>query len=397
MNKQIVVQSNIIFPPHHLVHNPHIALNDLDDFGGDVLVGVIGDREAVEAVTAEFHSGVDGLEEAFFVYAGDDEVTLVDGFGPLGARPDADSRERMSDTGEERTLLRKSAAVTDYGKSIHLKAVVVMEAERLVADDPRVEPEPACLKTVAAAGMAAVQHRHVVFLRHRIDCIEKAKEVLLRVYVLLPVGTQQNIFSFFETETSMYVRSFYLREILVQYLCHRRTCDIRAFARQTAFRKITPCMFAVCHIHVRDDIHYSPVCLLRKTLVLAPVAGLHMEDRDMQPLCPDDAQTTVGIPENEHSVRSCSRKKLVAAIDYIAACGTEVITHGIHIYFRGIELQILEKDPVEVVVVVLPGVGEDYIEIPAAFIDDGGKADDFRPRAHDDDQFYFAVILELYI
>ena len=200
-----------IFPPHHLVHNPHIALDDLDDFGRDVLVGVVGDREAVEAVTAEFHSGVDSLEEAFFVYAGDDEVTLVDGFGPLGARPDADSRKRMSDTGEERTLLRKSAAITDYGKSIHLKAVVVMEAERLVADDPRVETEPACLKTVAAARMAAVQHRHVVFLCHRIDCIEKAKEVLLRVYVLLPVGAQQNIFSFFETETSVYVRGFYLR------------------------------------------------------------------------------------------------------------------------------------------------------------------------------------------
>lgn len=133
----------LVFPPDHLIDNSDITLDDLDDFGGDVLVGVVGDREAVEAVTAEFHSGVDGLEEAFFVYAGDDEVTLVDGFGPLGARPDADSRERMSDTREERTLLRKSAAVTDYGKSIHLKAVVVMEAERLVADDPRVEPEPA--------------------------------------------------------------------------------------------------------------------------------------------------------------------------------------------------------------------------------------------------------------
>ena len=303
----------------------------------------------------------------------------------------------MSYTGEERTLLRKSAAVTDYGKSIHLKAVVVMEAERLVTDDPRVETEPARLKTVAAAWMAAVQHRHVVFLRHRINCIEKAQEVLLRVYVLLPVGTQQNIFSFFETETSVYVRGFYLREILVQYLCHRRTCDIRTFARQTAFRKISPRMFAVGHIHIRDDIHYPAVGLPRKTLVLAPVAGLHMEDRDMQPLCPDDAQTTVGIPENEHSVRSCSRKKFVAAIDYIATCGTEVIAHGIHIYFRGIELQILEKDPVEVVVVVLPGVGEDYIEVPPAFADDRGKTDDFRSRSHDDYQFELAVILELYV
>ena len=199
------------FPPHHLVHNPHIALDDLDDFGGDVLVGVVGDREAIEAITAEFHSGVDGLEEAFFVYAGDDEVTFVDGFWPLSARPDADGWERMSYTGEETALLREGTAVTHHREGVHLEAVVVMEAERLVTDDPRVETEPACLKTVAATRMAAVQHRHVVFLCHRIDCIEKAKEVLLRVYVLLPVGAQQNIFSFFETETSVYVRGFYLR------------------------------------------------------------------------------------------------------------------------------------------------------------------------------------------
>ena len=156
-------------------------------------------------------------------------------------------------------------------------------------------------------------------------------------------------------------------------------------------------MFAVGHIHVRDDIHYSPVCLLRKTLVLAPVAGLHMEDRDMQPLCPDDTKATVGIPENEHSIRSCSRKKLVAAIDYIAACGTEVIAHGIHVHLRGIELQILEKDPVEIIVIILSRMGKNYIEIPPAFADDRGKTDDFRPRAHDDGQFYFAIIFKLYI
>ena len=245
--------------------------------------------------------------------------------------------------------------------------------------------------------MAAVEHRYVVFLRHRIDCIEKAKEVLLRVYVLLPVGAQQNIFSFFETETSVYVRGFYLREVLVKNLCHRGASDIRAFARQTAFRKITPCMFAVSHVHIRDDVHYPPVCLLRKTLVLAPVAGLHVEDRDMQPLCPDDAQTAVRVPEHQDRIGLRRREELVAAIDYIAACGPEVIPHGIHVHLRVIELQVLEEHPVEVVVVVLSGVGEDYVEIPPAFADDCRETDDFRPRAHDDGQFYFAIILKLYI
>ena len=36
-------------PPHHLIHNPSIALDNLDDFGGDVFVDVVGDGEAVVA------------------------------------------------------------------------------------------------------------------------------------------------------------------------------------------------------------------------------------------------------------------------------------------------------------------------------------------------------------
>ena len=52
-------------------------------------------------VTAEINCGVNGLEEALFVNAGNDEVTLVDGLRSLRTRPDADGREWMSDTGEE--------------------------------------------------------------------------------------------------------------------------------------------------------------------------------------------------------------------------------------------------------------------------------------------------------
>ena len=111
----------------------------------------------------------------------------------------------MSDTGEERALFRKGATVAHYREGVHLETVVVMEAERLVADDPRIEPEPARLKTVATARMAAVQHRHVVFLGHRVDRIEQAQEVLLRVYVLLPVSAQQDVSSFFEAETFVYI------------------------------------------------------------------------------------------------------------------------------------------------------------------------------------------------
>ena len=42
-------------------------------------------------------------------------------------------------------------------------------------------------------------------------------------------------------------------------------------------------------------------------------------------------------------------------------------------------------------------MGEDDVEIAAALVDDGGKADDFGAGAHDDAKFQFAVVLPLYI
>ena len=93
------------------------------------------------AIAAEFDCGVNCLEEGFGVDAGDDEVGFVDGFGTLGAGADADCRERVAYAGEERRLLRKGAAVADHCKGIHLKAVVVVEAEGFVLNHPWIKLE----------------------------------------------------------------------------------------------------------------------------------------------------------------------------------------------------------------------------------------------------------------
>lgn len=100
-------------------------------------------------VLAEFDSSIDGLEETLRVDTGNDEVALVNGFGTFGTCADADSRVRMTYAGEETSLFGKGAAVAHHGKGIHLKAVVVMEAERFVLDHSFIELEATCCKTVA--------------------------------------------------------------------------------------------------------------------------------------------------------------------------------------------------------------------------------------------------------
>ena len=107
----------------------------------------------MEAVSAEFDGGVDCLEEALFVYAGDNEVAFVDGFGSFGGCADADGRERVSYAGEERAFLREGTAVADHCKGIHLQAIIIMKTERFMLYYTRIKLEAACSETVTATRM----------------------------------------------------------------------------------------------------------------------------------------------------------------------------------------------------------------------------------------------------
>ena len=159
-------------------------------------------------------------------------------------------------------------------------------------------------------------------------------------------------------------------EVLVEHLCHGRAGDVGALAGQAAFGEVAAGVLAVCQVHVGDDIDDAAVGLLGQSLVFASVAGFHMEYGDVQALGADDAQAGVGVAEHEHGIGPRLGEELVGAVDDVAAGGAEVIAHGVHIYLGLGELEVAEEAAVEVVVVVLPRMGEDYVEIAAALIDD---------------------------
>lgn len=233
-----------------------------------------------------------------FVNACEDEDALVYGLRALRACSDADCRERMSHACEEGGLLRESAAVAHDCERVHLEAVVVVEAERFVLNDTWVELEAGLRETVAAARVAAVENLHAVFLCHRIDGVEQALEVLLRVYVLLPVGAEKDVAAFLQSQTGVDIASFDFREVVVEDLRHRGARDECAFLREPAVGEVAAGVLAVGHIHVADDVHDAAVGLLRKALVLAAVAGFHVEDRDMEAFSSDDAEAAVRVAED---------------------------------------------------------------------------------------------------
>lgn len=145
-------------------------------------------------------------------------------------------------------------------------------------------------------------------------------------------------------------------------------------------------MLRVGHIHVGDDIDDTAVGLLGQALVLAAVASLHVEDRNMETLGSDNAEAAVGVAKDQYAVRLGLGKELVGAVDDVAAGSAKVVTDSIHIDLGLCELQILEEDTVEVVIVVLARVGENHVKVLAALVDDGGETDDLGARADNNDQ-----------
>ena len=192
----------------------------------------------------------------------------------------------------------------------------------------------------------------------------------------------------------MHIARFYLFEILVEHFCHWRTGDIGAFARESAFGKIPAGMLRISEIDIRDDIDYSAVGLLGEAFVLASVACFHVEDRDGQTLCANDAQAGVGIAKHENGIGFRCHHEFVRGVDDIATGGAKVIAYGIHIYLRVCKLEVVEEYAIEVVIVVLTRMGENDIEVLACLVNYRCKSDNLRSSAYNNEQLKFTVILK---
>ena len=106
----------------------------------------------------------------------------------------------------------------------------------------------------------------------------------------------------------------------------------------------------------------------------------------MQTLRRDGGKAGVRIAEDEQRVRARLHHELIRAVDDAAHRLAEVAAGGVHIHLRRGDAEIAEKHAVEVIVIVLPGMGENAVKILPALADDGGKADYLRARADDDEK-----------
>lgn len=338
---------------------------------------------------------MDGLQQAALADAGEREARLVQSLRALGGGADAHRRERAADTREEAGLLWQGAGVGDHREGVHLQAVVVVEAHGLVHAHAGVELEAGGLQALAGARVAGVQDRHVVFLGQRVDRREQAREVGLGVDVLLAVGRQQHVALGLQAELGEDIGGLDLAQVGAQDLGHGRARDVGALRGAAGVLEVAAGVLGVGQVDVGDHVDDAAVGLLGQALVLAAVAGLHVEDGDVQPLGRDGGQAAVGVAQDKEGVGLHLDHEPVARGDDVAHGLAQVGAHGVQVDVGVGELQVAEEDAVQGVVVVLPGVRQQAVEVAAALLDDLGQADDLGACAHDDQQLQTAVVRKI--
>ena len=153
-------------------------------------------------------------------------------------------------------------------------------------------------------------------------------------------------------------------------------------------------MLAIGHVYITDDINDATVGLFGKALILAAVTSLHVEDGDMQTFCADNTQAAIRISKYQDSIGLDFHHQLIALGDDIAHGLPQVFPHGIHIHIGVGQLQILKENPVQVIIIILPSVCQQAVEIRTAFINHRCQPNNFRPSTYNDKKLQLPVILK---
>ena len=348
----------------------------------------------MQALCLEGYGSADGVQEVALVDACQGEAALVESLRALGRGADADCRERAADAREEGAFLGQGAGVGDDAERRALQLVVVVEPHRLVGAHQGVQLEARGLQAFAGAGVAAVEDGLSVLLGQGVDGVEEALEVPLSVDILLAVGGEQEIAARLQPLALQHVGGVDSRQVRTQDLSHGRARHVGALGGAAGGEQIPAGVLGVGQVHVGDHVHDAAVRLLRQALVLAAVAGFHVEDRYVQALGRDGGEATVGVTQDQQGIRPHLRHQLVACVDDVANGAPQVVPHCVQVGVGVRQTQVAEEDAVQGVVVVLAGVGQEAVEVPPAELDNLREADDLRAGAHDYQKLDASVALE---
>ena len=137
-----------------------------------------------------------------------------------------------------------------------------------------------------------------------------------------------------------------------------------------------------------DDL---AVDLLGHPLVEAAVARLHVKDRDLPPLGRDGGQAGISVAQDQHGVGpdfTEDRSTLAMTWPMVSAAVAPAAPRK----WSGVRIsEVVEEDLVQLVVVVLPGVDDDVVDVAVERGHHARQADDLGPGADNGGDFHAAA------
>ena len=260
---------------------------------------VLGRDLRLQALLALGHHQPDRVQHRIDVETREDDAPGVQRLRPLHRLADRHRRE-----GEHRGLLADRPAVRDGAEGVHLQMDVVEEAKGLEEPDSRVHLHALqALQPLPRPGMGRDDDRDIILFRKVVQHGQDLLQVRGVVDVLLPVNTHDEVALAPEAKLAQDARCIDPLPVVGQDLIHRRTGEVDPPVGQPLGEEVAAGMLGVDQVEVGDVVDDPAVDLFRHVKVEAPVAGFHVEDRDLQPLGHDPGNATVRIPEDENGIR----------------------------------------------------------------------------------------------
>ena len=121
----------LIFSPDHLIHNPHVALNNLDDFSADIFIAISRHSQTVITICMHRYRQIHRLDHIIRCNRSNNKDSLIHSFRAF--RRSANRHCRKLEIG---TLFWNRAAIRNHTESILLKPVICKKSERLMLYHP---------------------------------------------------------------------------------------------------------------------------------------------------------------------------------------------------------------------------------------------------------------------
>jgi hypothetical protein len=194
------------------------------------------------------------------------------------------------------------------------------------------------------------------------QAVQQGAQPLWVVDVLLAVGGDEEVLPTSQLELFQDGAAGELLGVMEQHLLHRRPGEEDPACLHTLGKQVAAGVFGVDEVEVGDMVNEAPVGLLWHVLVEAPVAGLHVVHRNPHPLGHDGGDAAVGVPEDEHGVRLFLEQDLLGLDESVPEDPPEAGGVDLEEVVGLADAELVEEDPAELVVVVLPGVHEDVVD-----------------------------------